>query len=59
MTEPFETVTFTQSDEVQNQLLMKELRDAVSRNEIRIVDIKRYQNHLIVTFRRVSNTLPY
>ncbi|MFD1677057.1 hypothetical protein [Alicyclobacillus fodiniaquatilis] len=49
----FETVIFTQVDGVQNALMLKELRAAVERQEIRIVDIKRNRDQLVVIFRRL------
>jgi hypothetical protein len=52
---PFETVIFTLTDEARNMVLLKELHEAVNRQEIRIVDIRRYRDQLIVTFRRLSS----
>ncbi|WAH35946.1 hypothetical protein [Alicyclobacillus dauci] len=52
---PFETVIFTHMDEAQNQLLLRDLHAAVERNEIKIIDIKRYRDQLIITFRRLSS----
>ncbi|WP_169793998.1 hypothetical protein [Alicyclobacillus acidiphilus] len=54
MEPPFETVIFTQTDEAKNLLMMSELKDAVERKEIEIVDIRRYRDQLILTFRRLS-----
>ncbi|GMA58426.1 hypothetical protein GCM10025858_29290 [Alicyclobacillus sacchari] len=51
MEPPFETVIFTQADEAKNLLMMRELKDAVENQQIRIVDIRRYRDQLIVTFR--------
>lgn len=55
MEPPFETVIFTQADEAKNLLMMRELKDAVENQQIRIVDIRRYRDQLIVTFRRLSS----
>jgi len=55
MEPPFETVIFTQADEARNEVMMRELKEAVERSQIRVVDIRRYRDQLIVTFRRLSS----
>ncbi|GMA62442.1 hypothetical protein GCM10025859_28820 [Alicyclobacillus fastidiosus] len=52
--QPFETVIFTQADEAKNQVLINELKSAVDRQEVKIIDIRRIGNQLVVTFRRLS-----
>ncbi|EPZ43550.1 MULTISPECIES: hypothetical protein [Alicyclobacillus] len=52
--QPFETVIFTQADEAKNQALISELKSAVERREVKIIDIRRIRNQLVVTFRRLS-----
>jgi chaperonin cofactor prefoldin len=54
---PFETVIFTYTHESKNQLILNELRSRVERQEIRIIDIKRSRDQLIVTFRRLRENL--
>lgn len=51
---PFETVIFSHPDEARNQVILRDLQAAVERQEIKIVDIRRYRDQLIVSFRRLS-----
>ncbi|GLG01624.1 hypothetical protein Alches_16640 [Alicyclobacillus hesperidum subsp. aegles] len=55
MEPPFETVIFTQADEAKNLLMMRQLKEEVENQQIRIVDIRRYRDQLIVTIRRLSS----
>ncbi len=50
---PFETAIFTYTHESKNKVILNELRSAVECQEVRIIDIKRSREQLIMTFRRL------
>ncbi|GEO27082.1 hypothetical protein AAC03nite_28670 [Alicyclobacillus acidoterrestris] len=52
----FETVVFSKSNGIQNQLSLHDLRRAVDGQQIKIVNITRHQDQLRVTFRRLLNS---
>jgi len=54
----FETLTFSRADSAQNQILLKELQERVARSEIRIVDVRRHQDVLVITFRTLQRDGP-
>jgi hypothetical protein len=54
----FETLTFSRADSSQNQILLKELQERVARSEIRIVDVRRHQDVLVITFRTLQRDGP-
>ncbi|MCL6626135.1 hypothetical protein [Alicyclobacillus shizuokensis] len=59
MESKFEYLTLSRSDLTRWPTVLSEVRDLVEQGYIKVVDIRRHQDHLLIVFRRLTADLPH